>query len=74
MARYDLGDSLGSGSFGAVMKATDRISNASRAWKAMRKGSSARFSTALNLSCLSRVSRVSLFIRNSSNGWAGETS
>jgi len=33
-----LGDSLGSGSFGAVMKATDRISNASRAWKAMRKG------------------------------------
>ena len=77
VARYDLGDSLGSGSFGAVMKATDRISNASRAWKAMRKGSSARFSTALNLSCLSRVSRVSrvsLFIRNSSNGWAGETS
>lgn len=38
MARYDLGDSLGSGSFGAVVKAMDRISNASRAWKALRKG------------------------------------
>lgn len=38
MARYDLGDSLGSGSFGAVVKATDRISNAPRAWKALPKG------------------------------------
>lgn len=43
VARYDLANSLGSGSFGAVLKATDRISNAPRAWKALKKGNSAHF-------------------------------
>lgn len=44
VARYDLANSLGSGSFGAVLKATDRISNAPRAWKALKKGNSADIS------------------------------
>lgn len=38
LARYNLGETLGSGSFGAVVRATDRISGAPRAWKALQKG------------------------------------
>ena len=65
VARYDLADSLGSGSFGAVLKATDRISNAPRAWKALKKGNSAQSCVLiLAVACTGEVKLHKCFAQN----------